>query len=279
MSASHQAFPGFPMTVLTGCAALLTTLWATLMFGLLSSGSASYTFPHRFPHDIDSPVLALELAREKSEVDAVLHRNDSAEAHARAKRALRLHTVLDLVFIPLYVTYLVLLAQLCGGVRQWVLIAIIGAAIFDYLEDVLIFSTLNGAGPLEFIPSLVKWGLLAVAFIGIGASLLRGAATVYSFATHALLGLAHLAAAALILLAIACGWFLGYSWLELGTKLFAIAVLVNVAGLLGPLVARWFPGSDITYIDDFCRKRQMGLISGPAVRTSSVSEATKKEGE
>jgi len=59
--------------VLTGFAALLTTLWATLMLGLLGGGSASYTFPHRFPHDVDSPVLAIELAHEKSEADAVLH--------------------------------------------------------------------------------------------------------------------------------------------------------------------------------------------------------------
>ncbi len=152
----------------------------------------------------------------------------------------------------------------------------IGAAIFDYIEDVLIFSTLKGAGPLEFIPSLVKWGLLAVTFIGIGASMLRGDATVYSFATHALLGLAHLAAAALHLLAIAFGGFIGYSWLELGNKLFAITILVNVAGLLGPVVARWFPGSDITYIDDFCRKRKMGLTSGPAVQTTPATEATKQ---
>jgi hypothetical protein len=238
-----------------GFAALLTTLWVVLMLGLLSAGPAAYTLPHRFPHDIDSPVLALELASEKSDIDAVLQKNTSDPANTRdAKRALHLDTVLDLVFIAIYTTYLILLARLFGCGGKWVLAAIIGAAIFDYIEDVCIFLTIAGTGPPPFVPSLIKWGLLAVGLALIGKGLLQGGAAVYSFATNTLLGVAHLAAAVLILVAAVFGRFIGYSLLELGNEIFAITVFVNLVGLLGPEVASWFPGKDIPYVNDFCSK-------------------------
>src|SRR5215467_1865290 len=87
------------MKGLTGLAALLTAIWAILMGTLLTS---AYTFPHRFPHEIDSPVLALELASNPSEVNAVLQRNtNDAKKIATAARALLVNTKLDLVFILL----------------------------------------------------------------------------------------------------------------------------------------------------------------------------------
>ena len=64
------------------------------------------------------------------------------------------------------------------------------------------------------------------------------------------------------------GEMIGYSWLELGNEIFAITVLVNVIGLLGPLVGRWFPGIEIAYVDDFCRKQTLGIAHGPAVRAT-----------
>jgi hypothetical protein len=263
------------MRILTGVSALLATLWSIIMLGMLSGGTFQYPFPHRFAGDIDSPVLAIELARERSEADAVLHRNDPNRANAQAAtRALRLNTVLDLVFIPLYALYLILLARLSGNARLWVLAAIIGAGIFDYVEDILIFSTMAGNPPIQFIPSLVKWALLAVALAGIGVGMLRGG-ELYSFATRAVLGIAHLTAGALIALATIFGGVLGYSWLELGNAIFAVTVVVNVVGLLGPVVGSWFPGVEIAYVDEFCQSQALGVAHGPAVRATPAKEARK----
>ncbi len=273
MSASRKALA---VKITTGLAALLMTLWAIFMLVLLSRGGNAYTFPHRFSHDIDSPVLAIELASERSDVDAALKRSDNDPAKIRAaERALHFNTVLDLVFIPLYTIYLVFLARLLGCSGKWVVAAIVGAGIFDYIEDACIFLTLSGAGPVPFVPSLIKWGLLALSFAIIGAGMLRGGATVYSFATQALLGIAHLAAAVLILVAVVLGRLIGYSTLQLGNEIFAVTVVVNLVGLLGPLVGSWFPGMDIVYVEDFCHKRKMGLTSGPAVRGTLAGEAAK----
>ena len=254
-----------------GIAALLTSLWALVMITLGSYGPAPYTFAHRFAHDIDSPVLALELAHDRSDVDAVLQQEseNAADRHA-AIRALRLNTVLDLGFIPLYTVYLLALARLAGGRGRPIAALFVGAAVFDYIENLFIFRTLAGGGPLPFVPSLIKWGLLAIGLAVIGAGFLRGGTTLYAYPTRALLGLAHLIAAALIALAVVLGERLGYSWLELGIGIFSATVLVNTVGLLGPWVGRWFPGRDIRYVEDFCRKRERGMTAS-AVRADLLT--------
>src|SRR5262249_40159878 len=141
-----------------------TSLWAILMLASLNYGPASYRFPHRFSKDIDSPVLAIELATEKSDVDAIRQSQTNDPNKIRsAEQALCYNTVLDLVFIAIYTSYLFSLARLFGCGGKWALAAIIGIAIFDYIEDAFIFMTLSNASPVSVFPSLIKWGLFAVA--------------------------------------------------------------------------------------------------------------------
>jgi hypothetical protein len=263
----------------TGLAALLTMSWVVLMLLLFDH---EYKGPPRFTPELDlsSPILALELARVPKDVDAVLQRTSVPQDPNHVERAIHalwLNTVLDLGFIPLYCAYLLSLARLFGGRRTGLVAAILGAAFFDYVEDVFIFQALAGHAPHQFLPSLIKWALLGVVFTSLGVQMLRAGAGVYSFATRALLGFAHVAAGALVLLAVAFGgrypllpvlWpTIGYSWLPLGNGIFAITVLVNVMGLLGPTVAEWFPGGTITYVEDFCAKRARGTAFSPVVET------------
>ena len=258
------------MKGLTGLAALLTAIWAILMGTLLTS---AYTFPHRFPHEIDSPVLALELASNPSEVNAVLQRNtNDAKKIATAARALLVNTKLDLVFILLYAAYLLLLGLLFEAPRKWLLVTVFGAALFDYIEDAFMFLNLGSTGPPPFVSSLIKWGLLGASFLVIGIAMLRRGEAVYSFATRALLGIAHCAAGMLMLVAVAAGKLIGYSLLELGVEVFAYTVLVNLVGLLGPMIGSWFPGKDLVYVEDFCAKTKAGVTSGPAVAVAHAAD-------
>ena len=65
---------------------------------------------HRFARDLDSPVLAIELARERSEAEVVLRRGDPKGGECTDRQeSTALQHGLDLVFIPLYVAYLILL--------------------------------------------------------------------------------------------------------------------------------------------------------------------------
>jgi hypothetical protein len=243
------------MKTATGFAALVLIVWATLM-----GGWTRYTFPHRFARDIDSPVLALELARDRTELGLA-----TQGQKPEAVDALTRNTRFDLILIPLYAIFLLLLASLFG-VNGWVAAALILVAVAgDYVEDVLMFRSLNGLSPGQFAPSVVKWSLLAVVIGLIGARMITGSARVYAFATEALLGLVHVVAAVLMLLALAFGTWIGYSWLELGTALFAITVPVHAMAMLGPVFGKMLPAQDIVEVPDYCQKRAMGL-RGPAVR-------------
>jgi len=260
----------------TGLVALLVTSWLFLMMRLLPNGDTDNPFGHGFSADISSPVLALELSRTTDDVEKILHRRAGPAAVAeRAIGALRLNTLLDLVFIPLYVGYLILLARLftaslpgvpVSRLRNWVTAAAVGAGVFDYVEDWFMFSTLGGAEPLEFAPSVIKWLLLAVTLLLLGCCIVRSGAPVYSFATRALLGSAHVVAGLLMLIGVVFAPLIGYSCLELGNSVFGVTVAVNVVGLLGPSVAQFFPGHDVAYVKDFCEKLRRGIATPPAVR-------------
>jgi hypothetical protein len=260
----------------TGLAALLVTSWLFLMMVLLPRGDEDNPFGHNFSADISSPVLALELSRTTDDVEKVLHRRGGPAAIVeRAIAALRRNTQLDLVFIPLYVGYLILLARLftasppgipVSRLRNWVTVAAVGAGVFDYVEDWFMFSTLGGAEPLEFEPSVIKWLLLAVTLLLLGCCTVRSGAPVYSFATRALLGSAHVVAGILMLIGIVFASLIGYSCLELGNTVLGVTVAVNVVGLLGPSVAQFFPGHDVAYVKDVCEKLRRGVATPPAVR-------------
>lgn len=219
----------------TGLAALLLTLW-----GLVMGSGGPYPFPSGFAHEITAPVLALELARDRGAVSAVSHGYD-----ARAVRWLNRSTALDLVLIPLYVLFLVLLARLFQAHPGWCTIVAVAAGISDYVEDYFMYRSLAGEAPHQFAASVAKWSLLALAMLLLGARFLRGNAKVYSFATEALVGLLYLTAGGLVLTGTVLGTQMGYTPLELGTKIFFLTVPLHAVALLGPWVGRRFPGRDI----------------------------------
>ena len=230
---------------------------------------APYSFEHRFHHDIDSPVLALELARDPSDIDAVLQRGDASnpdpEKSNKAIRALFLNTVLDCFFIPLYAGYLILFGFTYHpeGFARGVLIGVaIMTGIFDYVENILMFGVLAGRAVPVYIPSLIKWALLALVLLVLGKLLVSRPPGPYSIPTRRLLAVLHIGAALLILLGAV---FTEYPWLALGVKLFAFTLLINVIGLFGPVLA--LDAVRQVSIPDFCEKRRMkrGNI-GPAIQ-------------
>lgn len=87
-----------------GIVALLTVIWSGWMTVAFTVWPAPYSFKHRFHNKIDLPVLALELARDPSDIGAVLQRADASnpdpDKSNQAIRALFLNTVLDCFFIP-----------------------------------------------------------------------------------------------------------------------------------------------------------------------------------
>ena len=218
------------MRLASGLAALLTVCWALLLYGMLS-----YPLPHDFHHHIDSPVLAIELASDQSEVDAVLQKNSAAIA------TLHLNTMLDLVFIPLYTVYLVLAGRLFGVRLGLILPLAIVAGIADYLEDYFIFQSLNlVTPPHQFVPSLIKWITIGIAIAVVGVAMLRGVTAIYSSAVRKILGVAHLIAAALMLVAAGFGRWIGYGYspIALANLIFGLTVVANAIGLLWPTSSR-----------------------------------------
>jgi hypothetical protein len=221
-----------------------------------------YRLEHRFHHNIDSPVLALELSRNQSDIDAVLQ--NSKPAHD----ALFRNTVLDCVFIPLYSGYLLLfgLAYHPRGSDKFVLIFLaVATALADYAENALMFLALGARAHSVYIPSLVKWSLLGLLLILIATLLLSRNLGPYTVPTRRLLGLGHIAAGALILLGVA---FSHYPWLALGVELFGFTLLINAIGLFGPVLA--IKPVRQEFESDYCEKRRHQPI-GPAVRDVPLS--------
>jgi hypothetical protein len=238
------------LTTRAGVAAALTIAWA----GLLMSALKPYPFPHIFPHDIDSPVLALELSHGEGDIAAVLHRQDKSDKGAKALHIMRLGNVLDLVFIPIYAFFLWALARVFADRVPLLTCLIVGTALFDYIEDWQIFRALNGANPAIYIPSLIKWGLLGLTLLFTAVLLFRSASPVYSLPTKRLLGMGYLLSGGLIVLAVALGPWIGYSYIELGIEVFALLVIVNVVGLLGPHFT--IAGVSPKYVENFCQERK-----------------------
>src|SRR6266404_4807404 len=156
------------MRLASGLAALFSVCWAVLMLCKLS-----YPPPHDFHHHIDAPVLAIELASNQSEADGVLQKNSNAIP------TLHLNTTLDLVFIPLYATYLVLAGRLFGARLAVILPLTIVAAIADYFEDYFIYQSLKFTPPQQFVPSLIKWATLGIVFAVIGVAMLRTVTAIF----------------------------------------------------------------------------------------------------
>ncbi len=241
-----------PVSFLTnraGVAALITALWAGLILGVVKQ----YPYPHIFHHDVDSPVIALEISRTPQDIDAVLHRRDPGKGPV-ALRNMSIANWLDLVFIPLYAFSVWSLARVFAPRAPVLTLTILGAALFDYIEDWQIGRAIGGADPAIYIPSLVKWALLGLAFILLGGILLKSASLVYTLPTKRLLAMGYVASGALILMDVGLGDRIGYSHIELAMAIFSLLVVANVVGLLGHYLA--IPGIKQTFLERFCDDRK-----------------------
>jgi hypothetical protein len=252
----------------TGLLALLTTCWAILMFVSLSA----YKFDHDFHDEIDSPVLAVELAHSAQALQAVLQTSNPNDEQS-AKTVLRINNRLDLVFIPLYSGFLWFFADLIStqsqGASRYLrfacFICVVGAGVFDYLEDWGISRTLNSTQLTDSLaratraPSLVKWGLIGSALFLTSILLLRAAPVVYSLATTRLLGVLYGAAGSLMILGL-----VRYLLIGVAMKIFSFVIVVNAGGLLGPIAMHFFPGVEPVYIPDFCQQRKLALTRASA---------------
>ena len=89
-----------PLPLIRSRARVLTGVVAALMAALgavMSVGLGNYTFDHAFHHDIDSPILAVELASTSSELGKVLDppATDEQKAKEQAREVLRTNTYED----------------------------------------------------------------------------------------------------------------------------------------------------------------------------------------
>jgi hypothetical protein len=237
-----------------GAAAILVIAWATVMLRV----PPKYPFPHIFNHDVDAPVLALELSHDEDDIELVLHRKettaDKSDLTAQAKDYERKNNVLDLVFIPLYTFFLWSLARVFTNRARLLTALIIGVGLFDYLEDWRIYRALNGENPAIFVPSLAKWGLLGLVLFGTGIILVRSKSPVYALATKRLLAIAYFISGLLMLVAVALGDWIGYSLIEVAFRALLLLIVVNVVGLLGHYLA--IPGIKPKFVENFCEERK-----------------------
>ena len=214
------------MRLTTGVTAALAFAWAVLMIKLFSYP------PHpRFHHNIDSPVVAIELASTPKEAQDVLR-------NASEISAIHLNTALDLIFIPLYAGYLLIAALFFGAktrkAKVAVLLLVAAVAAADYAEDYYMFQNLHASTPHQFIPSLVKWIAFAIMLAIVGLAMLQPRPPLRPALVQRILAIAHLVAAASILLGLLFGrWIaLGYRPVEAGGGLFGVVLALNAIWLL-----------------------------------------------
>ncbi|MGA7236693.1 MAG: hypothetical protein WBY44_13490 [Bryobacteraceae bacterium] len=231
-----------------GVAAAFTIAWALLMSTL-----NRYPFPHIFSYDINSPVLALEFSHDAYDIDAVLHRSEPDKAPV-AIHIMWLENALDLIFIPIYGFFLWSLARVFTDRTRLLTSLIVGTTLFDYLEDWQIFRALAGASPPIYPFSLVKWVLLGLALLLTAVVLLRTASLVYSLPTERLIAIGYLISGGLIVVAVALGQWIGYSYIEIALEIFGFLAIVHIIGLLGPHLA--IAGISQKYVENFCEERK-----------------------
>lgn len=142
-------------------AGLIAILNLALIFIL--SGKPHFTNASRPPRGIANPVVALEVARDVEEVDAIL-----GEAPSPDREVMRVKQYIDFAFIASYAALYVTLSLLWGS-RLAMVAAICGvaAAIFDVIENIAILrvcdaklsQTTQAMVDAIRYPSLAKWTL------------------------------------------------------------------------------------------------------------------------
>lgn len=239
-----------------------------------------YPCEHAFHHQIDSPVLAIELASTRAEVETVLvprcasydeiysQEAQKAAAYVEARKAahsaLLRDTIADCFFIPLYTLFIWSFGSLFAVdnpkprifLRRTLALATIATAILDYIENIGIFRSL-ALGPSDILaewtswPSRFKWAMFAVSLLLTFVILLRSRNPMYSLATRRLFALGYLTIGMLLAMGVWRPTLIG-----LGLQIYAVIVLLQISALLGPYIELLFPPDTPTYEDDFCQRRK-----------------------
>jgi hypothetical protein len=146
---------------------------------IILNGKPEFTNASRPPRGIPNPVVALQVARNVGEVDAIL-----GEAPSPDREAMRLKQYIDFVFIPCYAALFIALARMFN-VRLASIAAICGllAAIADVFENLGILRAVNATlahttqAMVDGIrlPGLIKWTLTWTALAIFGWLFLREA--------------------------------------------------------------------------------------------------------
>ena len=240
-------------------AALATVMFLIMLIGLAHYPKKTTANGGKKFHcqQIVSPVLALELADKKEDLEEVLQTTNHAKSFADAtitenadKNAvcvLRINTQQDCVFIPLYTGVLICLAWLFSygatGKLRWLgavgVVLALAVAVFDYVEDYKMFKALraqqltDGLAQAISCPSRVKWSLLGATLLFLGTmiaisrfgDLRRGAkwflaATIGGSGVMLIVALCHLPL---------------FVW---ANPAFGGALAISAAGLLGPFLRK-----------------------------------------
>jgi hypothetical protein len=264
-------------------ARLRTAILAIMMSSLaawMGYDLKRYPCEHAFHHEIDSPVLAIELASTRVEVETVLapacasyseiysQEEQRAAAYIEARKtahsALLRDTIADCFFIPLYTLFIWSFGSLFAVdnpkprvfLRRALALATIATAVFDYVENIGIFRSL-ALGPSDILaqwttwPSRFKWTMFAVSLLLTFVILLRSQNPMYSLATRRLFALGYLVTGALLAMGVWRTALLG-----LGVQIYAFIVILQIIALLGPYIAPLFPPDAPAYEDDFCQRRK-----------------------
>ena len=157
---------------LRGCTVLAAA--ATCGLGIwMSLSLAVEHFPSRLPHEVQNPVLAVELVGNAREATVVLGA-PASEERWRREREIRAHLRLDAWLIAAYTSYLVLLAIRLGARRTGVepragrargrpalavaaMLLALGAGISDIVENQRIAELLEPLAPADLGPQ--PWAL------------------------------------------------------------------------------------------------------------------------
>ena len=245
--------------LLTGLIALTTSVIFVVMF----VGIVSYPFPAPFHDEIRSPILAVELPKNKSDLCTVFGTNhpglqtqpssqepcDTPGANSldpfkagQAVALVKANTLEDLVFILFYALFVYCLASLMTApADRWgiVLARIVGvlifiAAVLDYLEDYGIFSSLKAEELTNELayhtrrPSLAKWSLIGICLLLLAAILLRSTVSIYKRGTRIAFAGLCIASGLLMLTGLLYPRLMIYA-----NSLFGLLILANAVGLLG----------------------------------------------
>lgn len=236
-----------PLRAVTGVTAVLTALMGIIML----AGMVRYPDKGKFhDNEISSPVLAMELARNRTDLEEVLQTqhphqaaikdSDSLNAY-RAVSALYANTIEDCGFIPLYSLFLLPMILLFTGtsaknkIRVAARILIGAVAVLDYAENYGIFKTLHASIVTDELahairyPSLGKWALLGVTLLVLGSVMVTSHKDVLSESVRTVLGIGFAITGVLLLMGMLCPMWIGNANL-----LFSLLIIASATGLLAP---------------------------------------------